>query len=106
MSFFKAFGGKTEQTSRVQTNNASICKSEQELIEKYGGIPITFLSKYGTKTQMNMAFQHYIDRHQLEFVKPNFRKAVALLEEGKEVVNNGEKEYAEFAVKHGLNLVL
>ena len=69
-------------------------------------IPITFLSKYGTKTQMNMAFQHYIDRHQLAFVKPNFIKAVSLLKEGKEVINNGEKYYAEFAVKHELNIVL
>ena len=52
-----------------------------------------------------MAFQHYIDRHQLEYVKPNMKKAVELLKEGKQVINNGEKEYAEFAVKHGLNLV-
>jgi len=68
-------------------------------------IPIDFLLKYGTKEQMNMAFQYYIDRHELWFVKPNIEKAIALLKEGKEVVRNGEKDYAEFAVKHGVELI-
>ena len=41
MSFLKnLFGDKTEQKSEIQTNNVSICKSEQELIEKYGGIAL------------------------------------------------------------------
>ena len=41
MSFLKKiFGEKSEQQSEIQINNVSICKSEQELIEKCGGIAL------------------------------------------------------------------
>ena len=41
MSIFKkSFGGKTEQTGENQTDNTYICKSEQELIERYGGVAL------------------------------------------------------------------
>ncbi|MEL3906056.1 MAG: hypothetical protein P1P65_03355 [Treponema sp.] len=67
-------------------------------------VPTNFLLKYGTHEQLTMAFQNYIDKHQLHFVKPNMEKAIALLKENKEVINNGEKDYAEFIIKHNIEL--
>lgn len=67
-------------------------------------IPTTFLLRYGTHEQLTLSFQNYIDRHQLPYVKTNMQKAVALLKENKEVKNNGEKYYAEFVVKHDIEL--
>ena len=41
MSFFKkVFGDKTDRKSETQFGDVAICKSEQELIEKYGGIAL------------------------------------------------------------------
>jgi len=68
-------------------------------------IPINFLLKYGTKEHLNTAFQNYIDRHLLDYVKPNMKMAMELLASGKEIKKNGEKEYAEIAVQQGLNLI-
>jgi hypothetical protein len=67
-------------------------------------IPTAFLLRYGTHEHLTMAFQNYIDRHQLPYVKTNMEKAISLLKENKEVVNNGEKYYAEFVVNHNIEL--
>ncbi|MDR2014007.1 MAG: hypothetical protein LBP99_00080 [Azoarcus sp.] len=67
-------------------------------------IPIKFLEKYGDHEKMTAAFQNYYDRHQLSFVRRNLKNAIALLKEGKEVVSNGEKDYAEYAVKNHIEL--
>lgn len=68
-------------------------------------IPIGFLSEYGNKEQINLAFQNYIDRHELPYVRDNMHNAITLLLEGKEVINNGERDYAEYAVKNDLELI-
>ena len=67
-------------------------------------IPTAFLLRYGTHEHLTMAFQNYIDRHQLPYVKTNMEKAISLLKENKEVVNNGEKYYAELVVNHNIEL--
>ena len=67
-------------------------------------IPTAFLLRYGTHEHLTMAFQNYIDRHQLPYVKTNMEKAISLLKENKEIVNNGEKYYAEFVVNHNIEL--
>ena len=67
-------------------------------------IPTAFLLRYGTHEHLTMAFQNYIDRYQLPYVKTNMEKAISLLKENKEVVNNGEKYYAEFVVNHNIEL--
>ena len=54
--------------------------------------------------QLTTAFQNYIDNHELPYVKTNMKKAIDLLKGNKEVNNNGEKYYAEFAFEHNIKL--
>lgn len=77
---------------------------EEQFYDSGYKIPIDFLLKHGTKNHLQKAFQNYIDNHSLDFVKPNFKKAVEQIKQGKEVVNNGEKDYALIAVQLGLEL--
>ena len=105
LPFFRRFEQDLQNLIDEVVENGFCVFEDTQVYDANYRIPKTFLSKYGTKAQLNIAFQHYIDRHQLEYVKPNMKKAIELLKEGKQIVNNGEKEYAEFAVKHGLNLV-
>ncbi len=104
LPFFRRFNDLPNFVEEVAENGFRAFGDTQVYDANYQ-IPIAFLSEYGTKPQMTMAFQHYIDRHILHFVKPNMKNAIALLKEGREVIKNGEKTYAEFAVKHDLDLV-
>lgn len=48
MSLFKKiFGNETKQTGENQVDNVFVCKSEQELIEKYGGIALEKQHNFG-----------------------------------------------------------
>ncbi len=77
---------------------------EKQVYDAGYHIPYAFLEKYGNEEQLKIAFQNYIDRHELSFVKTNFKNALTLLKENKDVINNGEKEYAEIVHKKGIEL--
>jgi len=105
LPFFRKFEQGLEAFVEEVTEKGFCAFGDLPVYDAEYSIPVTFLLKYGTKEHLQIAFQNYIDRHQLRFVKPNMEKAIALLREGKEVIKNGEKYYAEIAVKHGLELV-
>lgn len=104
LPFFKRFEYDLSNFIEEVTEKGFCAFGEIQVYDAAYTIPINFLSKYGIKEQMNRAFQNYIDRHELDYVKSNMQKAIALLKEGKEVIGNGEKCNAEFAVKNDLNL--
>ncbi|MHC6203685.1 hypothetical protein ACYULU_10885 [Breznakiellaceae bacterium SP9] len=106
LPFFRRF---TEDLSGLVDEAAEkgFCVFGSEQVYDAGyHIPIEFLEKFGTKEQMALAFQHYYDRHQLDFVRTNLQNAVKLLKEGKEVTKNGEIDYAKYIVEHDLKLIM
>ena len=105
LPFFRRF--ETDLANFIdEVADKGFCAFGEEQVYDAGyKIPVQFLLRHGTKEHLNTAFQHYIDRHQLEYVKSNMKRATDLLTDEKEVKNNGEKEYAEIAIRHGLDLV-
>lgn len=102
--FFNEFENNLKSLVDKTSDKGFCVFSEKQVYDAGFYIPIKFLDKYGTKEQLNIAFQHYIDRHELVFVKQNMKKAIELIKEGNEVKNNGEKSYAKFVVENGLEL--
>jgi len=104
LPFFKRFEMDLDNFVEDVSENGFIAFGKNQIYDSYYRIPIEFLLKYGTKNHLNKAFQNYLDRHQLEDVKPNIKKAFDLLKEGKEVEHKGDKYYAEYILKYELNI--
>jgi hypothetical protein len=105
LPFFRRFENDLEGLTDEVSRQGFCVFADSQVYDADYKIPTAFLLRYGTKSQLNRAFQVYVNSHQLDYVKPKLHRAIAMIKDGLPVSDNGEKRNAEFAVEHGLEIV-
>lgn len=104
LPFFQRFETDLQGLVKDVSENGFCVFADKQIYDAGYRPPLSFLQKFGTKKQIELLLQNYIDRHELRFVKINLKNAIELIREGKEVTNNGGVSYAKFVVENNIDL--